>query len=196
MYDYEGTSSTFSIIDKFLCCTVKGQNSSVHIQPHHSREWHVCAWSHREQVTWLSSIGITLQNSLYETSNVRFKIEDKVYIINKVTLQAASGMASWTSQRQSNSMFAVASYMNCDHSLNFFNTCCNYGETCSWGFLDLRRVFQNNMQHYILHIFTHSHYMSLSISIYPSSESWKLYWLYTVLTCPIANSLQLNLTTG
>ena len=39
--------------------------------------------THREQVTWLSLIGIAMQDSQYETSNatyLRFEIQGKVYI--------------------------------------------------------------------------------------------------------------------
>ena len=64
--------------------------------------------SHREQITWLSLIGIAMQDSQYETSNatyLRFEIQGKVYIWGKITTQSKSNEKLNGKQSHSNSMY-------------------------------------------------------------------------------------------
>ena len=80
---------------KLLCYTVQGEHGFV-FNLISNKMFHMNAMfvpdSRREEVTWLGSMGIIVQNSQYKTSNatyLRFETKGKkIYIGDKVTLLA------------------------------------------------------------------------------------------------------------
>ena len=93
-----GDDPHFSIVlpsGKLLCYTVQGEHGFV-FNLISNKLFHMNAMfvpdSHREEVTWLGSMGIIVQNSQYKNSNatyLRFETKGKkIYIGDKVTLQA------------------------------------------------------------------------------------------------------------
>ena len=93
-----GEDPHFSIVlqsGKLLCYTVQGEHdfafNLISNKMLHMNAMFV-ADSRREEVTWLGSMGIIVQNSQYKTSNatyLRFETKGKrIYIGDKVTLEA------------------------------------------------------------------------------------------------------------
>ena len=93
-----GDDPHFSIVlpsGKLLCYTVQGEHGFVY-NLISNKLFHMNAMfvpdSRREEVTWLGSMGIIVQNSQYKNSNatyLRFETKGKkIYIGDKVTLQA------------------------------------------------------------------------------------------------------------
>ena len=93
-----GDDPHFSIVlpsGKLLCYTVQGEHGFV-FNLISNKFLHMNAMfvpdSRREEVTWLGSMGIIVQNSQYKNSNatyLRFETKGKkIYVGDKVTLQA------------------------------------------------------------------------------------------------------------
>ncbi len=93
-----GDDPHFSIVlpsGKLLCYTVQGEHGFAFNLISNEKVYMNAMFvpdSRREEVTWLGSMGIVIQNSGYKKSNstiMRFAaIENKIYINNKVVLHA------------------------------------------------------------------------------------------------------------